>query len=432
MRDNLKWALALALPLMASPVWAAKKPVPAKAEAAAKAPVQVAATELELVHRFPKVQADVLQALVDKFNAQNPGANLILSNRDWQSGALPLMMVLERDAAPVHGKPGFKPLWQVMKDAGQPLEAGKAPLQMSPTALDAAGKLQALPVGLSTPVMFYNKDLFRKVGLNPDAPPKDWFELQKTLGTLATNKVACPYVSSWSGWVHVDNTVAWHNEPFAAPKELGLMVNKLLAVKHLAMMTTWVKARYMHGFGHHDEGDAHFASGECAVVTTTASSYPAFLQQAKFEIGVAPLPYHDDYQGAPQNTLADGPSLWVGAGFKPQAYQVAAKFVRFMLNPENQAEWQGKAGFLALDKTGLPTLNVDAALADANRIALGQLKNKPATEASRATRLGDRHEIRELLDRKLDEVWSNQKAAKQVMDEAVEESKPSKGKLVKG
>lgn len=417
--------VALALSGSAGAVFAAPKAgaKPAAKPAAKAAPAQVAATELELVHHLPKAQADALQKLVDEFNAQNPATPLILSSRDWQSGGLPLMMILDREG-PTGGKPAIKPLWQAMKEAGQPLETLAPPPQMVPTPLDATGKVQALPIGLSTPVMFYNKDLFRKAGLDTEAAPKNWFDLQVALAALYNKGVTCPYVSSWSEWVHVENLSAWHNVPFAA-KDGSLSVNTLLPVKHVAMMTTWVKGRYMHGFGHRDEGDAHFASGECAVITTSSAAYPALRQQAKFAIGVAPLPVQDGQAGAPQNTLADGPALWLGAGHKPQEYQVAAKFVRFMLAPEKQVEWQIKAGFLPLNRAGLLAVSSDLLKDDLihNRVAVDELKNKPVTEASRASRVGARRDIQDLLNQKLDEVWSGQKPAMQVMDEAVQESR---------
>jgi multiple sugar transport system substrate-binding protein len=60
---------------------------------------------------------------------------------------------------------------------------------MSPNGLKLGilnGKTYALAYTFSTPVLFYNADLFRKAGLDPDAPPKTWAEVQ-SMG-LAINK----------------------------------------------------------------------------------------------------------------------------------------------------------------------------------------------------------------------------------------------------
>ena len=56
-----------------------------------------------------------------------------------------------------------------------------------------------------------------------------------------------------------------------------------------------------------EEAIEHFTKGECAVLTAASGAWPTLQRQAGFNIGVATLPYHEDYYGAPQNTLADGP-----------------------------------------------------------------------------------------------------------------------------
>ena len=118
--------------------------------------------------------------------------------------------------------------------------------------------------------MFYNRDAFRKVGLDAEKAPKTWFELQEALGKLVDAGASCPYTSSYPAWIHVENISAWHNVPVAGgtPKKEGpLAINGMVQVKHLSMMSSWYKSRYLHIFGHGREADARFASGEVAVLT---------------------------------------------------------------------------------------------------------------------------------------------------------------------
>ena len=416
--SRISAALWLALPLMAAPTFGAvKKSAPARAAAAA--PV-----ELELVHELGEDQGAQLQKLVDRFNADNAGTKLVLSQRDWRKeGALPTLLLLKEDSEArfLVGKPRYRPLWQVMKEAKQPLDTLKPPPQMSPSTVDAAGHLIGLPVGLATPVMFYNKDAFKKVGLDAENPPKTWFDLQGALGKLYAAGYACPYVSASTRWVHVENTDAWHNEAFAGARGNGLTINGLLNVKHLAMMSSWVKARYMHVGGRGAEGDARFASGECPVITTASSAWPAFVRGAKFSVGVSSLPYHDDVREAPRNTLAKGPGLWVGTGHTPAEYAAAARFVRFLLQPASQVEVQRDLGFLPLNKAGLLAVSSELLKDDLaqNRVAVAQLRNKPVTDSSRATRLADNRDVDDIIDEELEALWADKKPAKEVVDTAV-------------
>ena len=410
-------ALWLALPLIAAPAFGAvRKPAPPKAPAV---PVEV-----ELAHELGNEQGAQLQKLVDRFNADNAGAKLVLSQRDWRKeAALPTLLLLkdESEARFLAGAPRFRPLWQVMKEAKQPLDTLKPPAQMSLTTLDGAGHLLGLPVGLATPVMFYNKDAFRQAGLDAENPPKTWFDLQGALGKLYAAGYACPYASASTRWVHVENTDAWHNEAFANAKGNALTVNGLVNVKHLAMMSSWVKSRYMHVIGRSNEADAHFASGECPVITTASSAWPGFVRNAKFAVGVSSLPYHDDIREAPRNTLAKGPDLWLGAGHKPAEYAVAARFVRFLLEPASQVEVQRNLGFLPLNKSGVLAVSSELLKDDLaqNRVAVAQLKNKPVTEASHATRLAENQNVEDILDEELEALWADKKPAKEILDTAV-------------
>lgn len=419
-------AAVLAALLSAQPVLAAKKwhVTPAKAAAPAKLQAPEAAKEVELVYTLGADQAGALQKLVDRFNESNKGPKLVLSQRDWSQGTLPLLLLLDGKEGNrfLDGKPRYRPLWQVMKDAKLPLASGKVPAQMAPSAVDGAGRLLGLPA-LGTPVMFYNKDAFKKAGLDPDQPPRTWAALQDTLGALRDKGSTCPYTSAAPRWIHVENTDAWHDNAFAAGgvKETGLAINDLIMIKHLAMMETWVKSRYLHLFGRGQEADSHFASGECAIITTSSSAYPGFQRLASFDVGVSSLPYHDDFPGAPRNTLADGSVLWLGQGHTSGEYTLAARFVNFLLTPESQAEWQRNLGYLPLGRTGLPLLSqkADAEGPAQNKVALAALDQKPVTAASRATRLAQRQDIQDIVDRELEALWDEKKPAKEAVDDAV-------------
>ena len=401
----------------------AKKKPAEKPAAAAKA--SSAAGEIELVHELGADKGAELGKIVERFNAANPGATIRIAERKWDDGEIPALMILAEDseARLLGGKPRYRPLNAVMKEAREPLETLRPPAIMSPTPLDATGKLVALPIGLGTPVMYFNKDAFRKVGLDPNAPPATWFALQNALGQLYDKGYGCPYTTSQPGWVHVENTSAWHNQALASVsgKREVLAVNNMLEVKHLAMMKSWVTARYLHIFGNGLDAETQFAAGNCGVLTGSSNAFPTFKRTAKFEVGVAPLPHHDDIPGSPQNTLADGPSMWIGAGKSAAQYKTAARFVGYLLSPQTQVEMQVNLGSLPLNRAGLLASGSELLKSDLLNVttAIAQLTNKPATSASRATRLGGDSTVRRVLSEELDNLWSDRKPAKGALDSAV-------------
>jgi len=414
---------ALAGLCMSSAIAAPNKPG-AKVEAGADA----VATEIELVHGLGADKGAQLQKLADRFNAGTAGPKIVIRERAWNEGVMPHLMILGDRELPgfLAGAPRYRPLYQVMKDAGVKFETLRAPAMMTPTPLDAQKRLLALPVGLSTPVMFYNKDAFKAAGVDPDAAPKTWQDLQATLGKLAAAGQSCLYTTAQPAWILVENSSAWHNEPVVAEgKKTSLAINGMLPVKHVAMLSSWVKARYLQLFGRDDEAVEHFAKGECAVLTAASGAWPTLQRQAGFNVGVATLPYHEEYYGAPQNTLADGPAMWIAAGKKPAEYKAIARFVDFWLTGESQVEWQRNAGYLPLNRAGLLASESRLLAEDMAgiRVGVAQLTHKPVTAVSKASAYPQRAVVRRIIEEELESVWEDRKPSKLALDTAVARSR---------
>jgi sn-glycerol 3-phosphate transport system substrate-binding protein len=161
------------------------------------------------------------------------------------------------------------------------------------------------------------------------------------------------------------------------------------------------------------------------VLTAPSDRFPTLTRFAKFEVGAASLPYHDDIPGAPQNTLADGAVLWVAQGRKPAEYKTIARFVRFLLTPESQVAWQIDAGYLPLNRAGVLAASSELLKSELVhiRIAVDQLIRKPATPASKASRYADRADVRRILNEELDAMWAGSKPAKAALDSAVARSR---------
>jgi sn-glycerol 3-phosphate transport system substrate-binding protein len=394
---------------------------------AAKAPAKADRCDgIELSQQLGGSKSASLDDLVARFNETSKECPIKISERSWSEGALPGMMILggEEEERFLTGAPRYRPLFDVMKTAGEPLQTLKPPAMMTRRPVDAQGRLLALPVALSTPVLYFNEDAFKKVGLNPDAPPKTWMELQAALGQLIDSGVRCPYTVANPGEVIIDNTSAWHNEPVVVKhgKGEGLAINGFLQIKHVAMLSSWYKSKYLHIFGRGSEAEQHFLSGECAVIAAPSSSLPDFRSQAHFTVGVSTLPYHDDFPGAPQNTLLDGSSLWVAAGRSPVEYKTIARFVRFWLEPQNQVAWQRDTAFIPLNRAGVAAAAQSELLKDeleSVRVAGSELTHKAPTEASSASLLASKASVRRIVDEELEAVWANRKPAKEALDTAV-------------
>ena len=401
--------MALSLPLQAAP---------SKAKVAVPAAAPASPVNIEFSHLLGEDQAERLMPLIDRFNSQQKDAHITLVRRVAGDAPRQLNLVTpEEQARFVAQKARFRPLHEVMKAAKEPFDAGKLSPELREGLTDGKGQLMALPLAFSTPVLYINKAAFRKAGLNPDAPPKTWQEMQETAGHLFAAGERCPFTTSWPVWIFLDNMSAWSGVEVGDAKGQAAF-NGLAQVKHLAMMASWHKAKYFQTFGVRDEADRRFASGECAMLTSSSALFPSLAETKTVEAGVSALPYHDDVYGAPKNTLADGASLWVSGDLKPAEAKGVAKFVSYLLGPEVQINLTAADGFLPLTSVARATARSRLLQEDmaAVKVAFGQLQGKVAMPK---LRLAQVEPIRAILEEELDAVWANRKPAKEALDNAV-------------
>ena len=392
--------------------------VAASAKGSPAAPVPVSPVKIEFSHLLDEERAERLEPLIERFNSQQKDAHVTLVRR--VSGEAPKQLNLvtpDEQARFAAHKAKFKPLHEVMKAAKEPFDASKLSPELRDGLTDSKGQLQALPFAFSTPVLYINKAAFRKAGLDPEKPPRTWLEMQEMAGQLFVSGERCPFTTSWPVWIFLDNMSAWSGVEVGDAKGQPAF-NGLVQVKHVAMMSSWYKAKYFHTFGHRDEADRRFANGECAMLTSSSALYSSLSESKTIDAGVSALPYHDDVYGAPKNTLADGASLWVSGDLKPAEAKGVARFVNFLLGPEVQINMTAVGGFLPLTSVARATAASRALQSDlaALKVAFGQLQGKTGLPKLRLAQI---EPVRTILEDELDAVWANRKPAKEALDSAV-------------
>ena len=288
------------------------------------------------------------------------------------------------------------------------------------------GQMLSFPLNSSTTVLNYNKDAFRKAGLDPNKPPTTWPDLVLAAAKLKASGVSCPFTTSWQGWTQLESFSTWHNTLFATQNNgfggtgARLVFNSPLHVRHIENLANMAKQGLFVYRGRGNAADAPFYSGECAMATASSSTYASIKKNAKFDFGIAPLPYYPDVAGTPQNTVIGGASLWVMGGKKAEEYKGVAAFFNYLTDAEIQAKSHQRTGYLpitlasfeATEKAGFYKQN------PGTDVAVNQMIRK-TTDRSRGIRLGNFVQIRAVEDEELESVWSGKKTAKEALDSAV-------------
>lgn len=391
--------------------------------------LQAIGQEIILRHAMTGVALETLSALVLQFNSEQkrPAVKVLLQDvaQLKEKSPLPHLGLLDpEDNLTFFGtRPRFLTIQEVMKRGGEKFDAASILPQMADATDNLVGSLQGLPLALSLPVLYYNKDAFLKAGLDPEKPPKTWWEVQRTAGALMDAEFECPLTSSRFAWVHVENLSSQHGEPafIKNGKTENVALNGLVHIKHIALLASWHKSAYFHYFGADHEGDAQFLSGKCAMLTGESSLLTQTLRAPNFRLGMTWLPHYDDVPGArPADLLPDGPALWIlPVPLKNQKtdYPVIARFIAFLMRPDIQREWVRATGFLPMTKTALNTLK-ETGSTPALMMLEARLTAPTPREGRARLRFG-KSRIREILSEEIAFVWGNTKPAKEALDTAM-------------
>ena len=288
------------------------------------------------------------------------------------------------------------------------------------------GQMLSYPFNSSTTILNYNKDAFKAAGLDPDKAPSTWPELVSAAAKLKASGHKCPFTTSWQGWTQLESFSTWHNTLFASKNngfgglDARLSVNSPLHVRHIENLANMSKQSLFVYKGRNNLGDAPFFSGECAMQTGSSSTYANIKKNAKFAFGIAPLPYYPDVQGAPQNTIIGGASLWVMSGKPANEYKGVASFFNYLSSTEVQAKSHQRTGYLPITMAAL-ALTEQSGFYKQNPgtdTAVNQMIRQ-TTDKSRGIRLGNFVQIRAVEDEELEQVWAGKKSAKEALDSIV-------------
>ncbi len=406
---------------------------------AAISPAAVAQVEIQWWHAMSGALGDRVNDLAKRFNAEQKQYKVVPVFKGSYDETLAAGIAAFRAKNPPHilqvyevgtatmmaSKGAIKPVYEVMAQSDTKWDPQQYIPAVTSYYTDTHGKMLSLPFNSSTPVFFYNKDVFKKAGIA--APPKTWPEVQEAAQKAKAAGSVCGFTTGWQSWVMLETMSAWHNQEFATRAngfegfDAKLNFNTLMLVRHISRLSSWVKGELFTYAGRRNEPEAKFFNGECAMLTSSSAAYANIKKNAKFEFGVAKMPYYEEETGAPYNTIIGGASLWAMAGKKPAEYKGVAKFFEFLSSPVIAAEWHQETGYLPITNAAYLATQ-KAGFYDRNPgtdISVQQMTGKKPTKLSKGVRLGNFVQIRGIIDEELEAVWAGKKAPKEALDEAV-------------
>ncbi|MFT0850082.1 sn-glycerol-3-phosphate ABC transporter substrate-binding protein UgpB [Achromobacter sp. F4_2707] len=400
-----------------------------------------AATEITFWHSMEGALGDRVNELVTGFNESQSDytVNAIYKGAYGESmnagiaafrasNAPDILQVFEVGTATMmYAKGAVKPIQEMSEEVGDPINPADFLGAVASYYSSSEGKLISMPFNSSTPVLYYNKDAFEKAGLDPENPPKTWQDVAEAGKKLRESGLECGYTTGWPSWIQLETFAAWHNVPYATQNngfdglDARLNMDAPAFVKHFDFLAQMAKDGTFTYGGRGDAPNALFTSGKCGMFTGSSGSRANIIRNGDFAFGTTTLPYHDDIEGAPQNTIIGGASLWVFANKSPETYKGVTQFFKYISSPELAAKWHQQTGYVPVTKAGYEVTK-DSGFYTENPgtdIAVRQL-DADTTEHSRGVRLGYLPQIREIADGEMERIFAGEVSAEEGMKRIVQ------------
>jgi len=319
-------------------------------------------TEISFWHSMGGVNGQAIDALVEKFNTENEfgitvnaqyqgeyddSLNKLKSAQIGNMGA-DLVQVYEIGSRFMIESGWITPMQEMIDADGYDMSSIEPNLAAYYT-ID--NKLYSMPFNSSTPIMYYNKDMFEKAGIT-EVP--DSLEAIEEVGEQLLSKGGAGEVISLGIY-------GWFFEQFMGKQGLDYANNengRKEAATAVAfdenggaanILTAW-KSLYDKGYAPNvgkggDAGLADFSAGKSAITLGSTASLKQILQDVngKFEVGTA---YFPKVKSSDEGGVSiGGASLWALNNNDPKKARATWEFIKFLVSAESQAYWNAQTGY---------------------------------------------------------------------------------------
>ena len=220
-------------------------------------------------------------------------------------------------------------------------------------------KTWGVPFQRSTVVLYWNKDLFKEAGLDPNKPPQNW-EDTISMGQKLTKKDAAGNVTQWGIQVPSSGFPYWLFQGFSTQNNAILANAEGNQVKYddpgsVGALAYWVDLSKKYGI--HPPGVVEwgttprdFMEKKVAMIWTTTGNLTNIRSNAKFDFGVAMLP-----AGKRRGSPTGGGNFFIFKKTTSAEQEGAYKFAKWLTQPARAAQWSIDTGYVAVSPAAYDT-----------------------------------------------------------------------------
>ena len=242
------------------------------------------------------------------------------------------------------------------------------------------GKTWGIPFQRSTIVLYWNKEIFKEVGLDPNKAPATWAE-QMEFAKKLVKRDSAGNVVRWGVQVPSSGFPYWLFQGFTTQNDVLLMNEAGTQTyfddpKVVEALSYWVDLSAKHkvmapGVLEWGTTPKDFFEKKTAMMWTTTGNLTNVRTNAKFDFGVAMLP-----AGRHRGSPTGGGNFYVFKKASATQQQAAVTFAKWMTSPERAAQWGIDTGYVAVRPDAWQTAAMKKYVADfpAAAVARDQLQ----------------------------------------------------------
>lgn len=383
------------------------------------------ATDIQWWHAMGGRLGEVVNEIAEKYNASQDVYNLIPTYKGGYEDTMTagiaafrakqqpnIIQIFDAGAATIINAPGATiPVAELMTKYGKGFNIEDYISGVRYFFADSEGQMIGMPFNSSTPLLYYNKEAFEKAGL--ENPPATWEEFE----AMAPKLKEAGYIAlaqSHSPWILSENFHSRHNLQLATGNngydstDVKILYNNDEMKMHWSKMKEWLDAGYygFYGRGWGDNQDA-FVQKKVAMWMGSSGSFGGLTKSADFKFGASFLPYWKSIIDEPKGTFIGGAALFAMSGKSDEEYKGVADFFAFLTNPESQVFWHKETGYVPITTAAYDMAKGEGYYETTPDAEIGILQlSQPGGEWTKGYRLGYYVQIREVMYKAFDDIFS--------------------------
>ena len=393
----------------------------------------LAQTEITWWHGMGGRNGEVINEIAQKFNDAQTACHMTPVSKGtyeealaagiaaFRSGEQPnILQVFDAGAATIiNAKGATIAAEDLITGAGKPFDREAFIPGVRNFYADSTGKFIGMPFNSSAPIMYINTEAFAKAGVEP---PKTWEEFEQVAPKLKEAGYI-PLSASQLTWQFTENFKSRNNQQFAtnANGYDGVKDTKILLSEdaNLVMMFDKLKAWADEGlYGFYGAGWADnqkpFEEGKVAMWIGSSGSFGGLQKTAVMPFSADFLPYWASIEGAGTQSFIGGAALFAMAGKPDDQNACSAEFFSFLTSPEVQKFYHQATGYVPIT-TAAYELAKSEGYYDKTPVAEVGIKQLmlPGGEWSKGYRMGFYPQIRSVMEREYNRIFSGETTPKE-------------------